>query len=309
MADSKASLTRQQLYDLVWSMPATKVGLDYGISGNAVAKACAKLNIPRPQRGYWAKIAFGKRVRKLALPPLEKGGRDSTTLGEFAEKRRNLPAIEAPPIASVPEEAMTKLHPAVQKTRMALRGAERNRDTGTLFGKAGFPHISMSVTKDALERALTVLNQVAWHLEGNGFDFIVPENAPGSLELEYRPVGTRIAFSLREVVERYEREITAEERAQPWIWDRWRYRATGRLRVSLSEYYPEGGRKSWGDGKTQKLEDQVSEIVQASSFVQRPSMSKSWNGKRGTSDGKTNRKGGLRTNVGAQQRKAARPPC
>ena len=262
MADPKTRITRQQLYALVWSKPATKVGSDYGVSGNAVAKACIKLSIPRPQRGYWAKLAFGKKVTRPALPPLKEGQKDSTTLGEYAEKRRRVPVIETPPIAAIPEEVIIKPHPAVQKTRAAYRGAEKDRSYGTLMGKVGFQHINISVTKEQLERALTILNQLAWHLERNGFDFEEQKDRHGLLQLVYRATGTKIDFSLREIVERYARELTAEEKTQSWIWDKWRYRATGRLKIALAEYHPEGSRKTWSDGKIQKLDEQISDVVE-----------------------------------------------
>lgn len=262
MADPKTPITRQQLYDLVWSKPSTRVGLDYGVSGNAVAKACIKLRIPRPPRGYWAKLAFGKNVARPALPPLEAGQKDSTTLGEYAEKRRQVPVIKTPALVPAQAEVITKTHPAVQKTRAAFRGAEKDRSYGTLMGKVGFQHINVSVTKEQLDRALTILNQLAWHLERNGFDFEEQKDRHGLLQLVYRSTGTKLDFSLREAVERYERELTTEEKARSWVWDKWRYRATGRLKIALGEYHPQGSRKSWSDGKIQKLGDQISEVVE-----------------------------------------------
>jgi hypothetical protein len=45
------------------------LGKEFGVSGNAVAKVCKKLRVPMPCRGHWAKIAHGKRSRRLQLPP------------------------------------------------------------------------------------------------------------------------------------------------------------------------------------------------------------------------------------------------
>jgi hypothetical protein len=39
----------------------------YGVSAVAIGKVCRKLKVPLPGRGYWAKLAVGKAVRK---PPL-----------------------------------------------------------------------------------------------------------------------------------------------------------------------------------------------------------------------------------------------
>lgn len=57
-------VTRQELYDLVWAKPMTKVAEEFGVSGSYMARVCLTLNVPRPERGYWAKLAVGK-----AAPP------------------------------------------------------------------------------------------------------------------------------------------------------------------------------------------------------------------------------------------------
>jgi hypothetical protein len=59
---AKKVLTRQELYDLVWTEPARTVAAAYGVSDVWLKKVCAKADIPSPDRGYWAKLAAGKPV-------------------------------------------------------------------------------------------------------------------------------------------------------------------------------------------------------------------------------------------------------
>lgn len=61
--------SRQELYDLIWSTPASKLATDFGISDVAIAKRCKHRLVPRPSRGYWAKVAAGRKPRKTPLPP------------------------------------------------------------------------------------------------------------------------------------------------------------------------------------------------------------------------------------------------
>ena len=58
------TLTREQLYDLVWSEPMQRLAKKIGISDVAIAKHCRKLGVPVPERGYWNKLQVGKPVTK-----------------------------------------------------------------------------------------------------------------------------------------------------------------------------------------------------------------------------------------------------
>lgn len=66
-------MTRPELYELVWKDPVTHVAKRFGVSDVALRKTCVKHNIPDPPLGYWAKLAFGKKVSQPALPPLKDG--------------------------------------------------------------------------------------------------------------------------------------------------------------------------------------------------------------------------------------------
>ena len=62
------TLTRKELYDLVWSEPMTSVCKRFGLTDNGLRKHCVSMNIPTPPMGYWAKLQNGKQVEKMPLP-------------------------------------------------------------------------------------------------------------------------------------------------------------------------------------------------------------------------------------------------
>ena len=61
-------LTRQELYDLVWENPLSKLAKKYNLSDNGLRKICKKLDIPLPKNGHWQKIQYNKKVIKEKLP-------------------------------------------------------------------------------------------------------------------------------------------------------------------------------------------------------------------------------------------------
>src|SRR5687767_12788611 len=45
-------LTREELYELVWSTPMSRLAGRYGLSDVGLAKVCDRHHVPRPPRGY-----------------------------------------------------------------------------------------------------------------------------------------------------------------------------------------------------------------------------------------------------------------
>lgn len=66
-------LDRRALYERVWSTPVYKLAEEWGLSDRGLAKACHRLRIPVPPRGYWARVHAGQRVRRPRLPKLPAG--------------------------------------------------------------------------------------------------------------------------------------------------------------------------------------------------------------------------------------------
>jgi hypothetical protein len=58
---------RQNLYNEVWSKPMIELAKKYSINVYQFTKVCDKLEIPRPESGYWSKFRNGKKVKKKAL--------------------------------------------------------------------------------------------------------------------------------------------------------------------------------------------------------------------------------------------------
>lgn len=69
--DEAIQLTREELYEQVWSTPMRTLCREYGLSDNGLRKICKRHHVPTPRVGYWAKLEHGKRVTKLMLPSIE----------------------------------------------------------------------------------------------------------------------------------------------------------------------------------------------------------------------------------------------
>jgi len=63
----RKEMSREELFALVWEKPTSEIAQDLGISDVAVGKLCAKLQVPKPPRGYWARVEGGQKPRRPAL--------------------------------------------------------------------------------------------------------------------------------------------------------------------------------------------------------------------------------------------------
>lgn len=93
------TLTRQQLYDLVWSQAMQKIARQVGISDVAIVKRCKIVDVPVPPRGYWNKKQAGRHASQLPLPPRDPSTAPTVAIfGTLTDELRSLitgePGIE-----------------------------------------------------------------------------------------------------------------------------------------------------------------------------------------------------------------------
>lgn len=163
MESTAKPVDRETLYNEVWTEPVSVVAPRYGLSDVGLAKICRSLAIPLPSRGYWAKVKAGKVMHRVPLPPLKHSGAVPTGLvklpsekvavREAARKTAARVRKEVPPLPP-PEEVGTP-HSLVVATSKRLRRRE-GWPEGTMLRSAPKEVLNLSVTKDALDRALAL---------------------------------------------------------------------------------------------------------------------------------------------------------
>lgn len=72
-APSRDPVSREELFERVWTTPISHLAAEYGVSGSYLARVCTSLSIPRPPVGYWQKKAVGKNKPRPPLPEAQPG--------------------------------------------------------------------------------------------------------------------------------------------------------------------------------------------------------------------------------------------
>ncbi|WP_246699296.1 hypothetical protein [Rhizobium sp. BK456] len=62
----RRKLSREELFAL-WEKPTSEIAKELDLSDVAIGKLCSKLQVPKPPRGYWARMQAGQRPRRPAL--------------------------------------------------------------------------------------------------------------------------------------------------------------------------------------------------------------------------------------------------
>jgi hypothetical protein len=278
-------ISRRSMYELVWSKPMTKAAQDFGISDVALKKICQKHRVPTPPRGYWAKREAGKPVKQIRFvetaDPLDERitihGSNQADLPapvrEVLQKAREARIarfqVLAPVVTStvIPIE---QIHPAIASTARKLRTHKPDKDG--VVSAHGNGTCGIDVGTASLERCITVLDALARSLDAKGIAI-----APTGSAVVVSTGGEQVPFRLTEYVRRDKHvptpdELAAEERRrqrQRITWDspygrvypEWDFIRTGELIIEIENQYARGLRRRWKDGKQQRLENCIDEIV------------------------------------------------
>lgn len=169
-------ILREELYELVWSQPMTKIAEQFDVSGSYMARICTLLNVPRPERGYWAKLAVGKAPLREPLPDARPG--DQLSWSQDG-KRVAPPKPQSPPKrrkASQIRIPRNSFHRLVSGAKAHFEKGYPNRDDGYLKPYKKLL-VDIVTSKECLDKALTFANDLFNALESVGHRVVLaPSN-------------------------------------------------------------------------------------------------------------------------------------
>ncbi|MCK1564294.1 hypothetical protein IVB08_10020 [Bradyrhizobium sp. 173] len=271
------TISRDQLYEAVWSRPMTKVAAEYGVTSTALKKTCNRHIIPTPESGYWAKLEHDKPVRQVSLPKLTDSRLDQVHISGVAaqhlpeqvskagtEARERLMKTSDLAAAAGPADSRVEEPPILGATRRAISKARPDAEGFTNAQGRGI--VSLKIAPGSANRSLQLLARLFALADTEGYR---PKVSDAGLELATEDVS--IAFGIEERPRKTPHEPTAAEfkrrddnlrygiSKDPW--PKYDYSPSGRLAIVIQANLWSGLRRTWSDGKTQKVEAMLPEIV------------------------------------------------
>lgn len=165
-------ISREELYQLVWCKPMTKVAEQFGVSGSYMARVCAILNVPRPDRGYWAKLEVGKAPPAEPLPEARPG--DQLYWSKEGE-------LLPPPKPRRPPQRRPKAQVRIPRARIhgLIRGAKEHFENSRPVDDGAYlkPYkkllVDVTTSKACLDKALDFANDLFNAFESVGHRVVI----------------------------------------------------------------------------------------------------------------------------------------
>ena len=161
-------VSREELYELVWSMPMTKAAEKFSVSGSYLARVCSVLRVPRPERGYWAKLDVGKAPPRPALPEALPGDQLSWS------QEGDPPAPRVRAVIAASEPARQRVRRLVTGVHGLIKGARQHYERGYKVEEGCLlrPYkrqvVDVTATAKGLDKALAFANDLFNALESAG---------------------------------------------------------------------------------------------------------------------------------------------
>jgi hypothetical protein len=181
---------RQELYDLVWSEPLSRLARKYNISDNGIRKRCKKMNIPLPKAGHWSKIQHGYKVSKPKLLAKSEGEKETILCyrdkdGNYVEKVNEVtPQTKLkhelqndPELPLIIPENITRFDSLVAQAKKSLqkKSSEVYNYVGMRATERG--EINIMVSESRIDQALHFMNTLIKLLRARKHDVVIENNA------------------------------------------------------------------------------------------------------------------------------------
>lgn len=255
-------MTRNELYNLVWSKPISKIIEEYEIGYQGLKELCYKHDVPMPKNGYWQKLSYNKIVEESALPPsksnfdiilskqgdnapVQYDGSDLNTLKRAIKLNKSLP-IEVP-------EKLIKPHRLVVEAKQSLANAKVSsfRELAGLYcTSTGI--FDLYVSKEMIKRSLIFCDMLIKLFESRGHKVEVLRdrkyNGDNGTFLvvndEFYKICVRECRVRVKNTTKYSREI-------------YDFKPSGQLSLRMDDY----PRYQWVDSKTKTIENKLVDIL------------------------------------------------
>ncbi|TYB78105.1 hypothetical protein ES676_02520 [Bizionia saleffrena] len=255
--DSSKTLTREELYNLVWCKPLSKIMEEYSITNSSLKHICKKNDIPLPKNGHWQKLKFNKKV---TVTPLSKSIKENGAISFQKEQgvlsELNILVREIKNDKLLPlkvSDKLTKPDMLVIEAMEGIKNGEIANDWDyKRFYRTSQEVFNIFVHKDTINRALNFSDALIKLFRKRGHEIEVKTGEA------YNENGTRLIVdgeAYKVCVRETRKRIKVKSEHSSYL--RTSYVPTGILTLRIEDLYGH----QWSDSVNKKIEDKLPNIL------------------------------------------------
>ncbi len=279
MTRKEFKLTREELYNLVWENPLTKLAPQYGLSDNGLRKICLRHKIPLPKAGHWAKLLHGGKSNKAPLATLTNKEDQYLDKVIIQGKENSInPEDRVDPIfneiyefeSSVEnkitvKEKLASPHHLIRTTKAALNDKRLDRYSRIITKNQEC--LDIKVTRGTYKRSLLILEALIKSLEKRTFvqKVYIKNNPSFAITILNKDLHIILKEKINRLSESKKIKYKSDKNDSPpfamFNYDLVDYEGTGELSLSIEGGWGTTCKKTWTDTPTKPLEDSLNEFI------------------------------------------------
>lgn len=194
------TITRQELYALVWTKPLAKAAAELGITKAGLGHLCGMNKVPRPSSLFWRHKAIGKPEEPMPLPNPEKNPDIVIQPGLIhvsdpvlcKEAAQEILRIASSNFFQV-ESDLRGCHPLVSRSHHLLLSSQWDHK-GMVRSFDGC--LDISVAKVNIRRSILLMDAILKGFKSLGYRVGIADEGRGGTFVE--AMGVRVCFAIRE---------------------------------------------------------------------------------------------------------------
>lgn len=267
----RVELTREELYEMIWSEAMTKIAARLQLSDVALKKRCIKHCIPVPGRGFWRKVETGTRPKRIALPKLENAHSIVFDIQPVVTEKDRVSDVDqafldyeaAHPINVGP--GRTRPDDITQAVLRDLKGQKLD-DYGAIHSRLP-DTFQVRLHPSSKDRVIGIVDALARACRDRGF--ALRDGKPGNryyghaaIVIDDVALWPVLDERMRRVPYRMTEEEVARRRRGGYVYTRtYSYEPTGELTLKIEGPFSTGLQSTWKDSRHQKIETRLNEVM------------------------------------------------